>query len=149
MWKWYFQVVGTNVNKARKSVSVTSEFNENTFRRDELYLNQPASLVLHLYLWQYLQHKSVVCILKYAFRDGNILVTHFIDVIMTTTASQITSLPVVHSTVHSDADQRKHQSSRHWPICEELTGTGEFPAQRASYAEYVPIWWRQHLQDHS
>ena len=36
---------------------------------------------------------------------------HYIDVIMTTMASQITSLTVVYSTVHSDADQRKHQSS--------------------------------------
>ena len=30
---------------------------------------------------------------------------------MTTVASQITSLTVVYSTVYSDADQRKHQSS--------------------------------------
>ena len=30
---------------------------------------------------------------------------------MTTMASQITSLTVVYSTVYSDADQRKHQSS--------------------------------------
>ena len=37
--------------------------------------------------------------------------THYIDVIMTTMASQITSLAVVYSTVYSDADQRKHQSS--------------------------------------
>ena len=36
---------------------------------------------------------------------------HYIDVIMTTMASQITSLTVVYSTVYSDADQRKHQSS--------------------------------------
>ena len=36
---------------------------------------------------------------------------HYIDVIMTTIASQITSLTVVYSTVYSDADQRKHQSS--------------------------------------
>ena len=35
----------------------------------------------------------------------------YIDVIMTTMASQITSLTVVYSTVYSDADQRKHQSS--------------------------------------
>ena len=39
------------------------------------------------------------------------LVLHYIDVIMTTMASQITSLTVVYSTVYSDADQRKHQSS--------------------------------------
>ena len=36
---------------------------------------------------------------------------HYNDVIMTTMASQITSLTVVYSTVYSDANQRKHQSS--------------------------------------
>ena len=40
-----------------------------------------------------------------------ILSCHYIDVIMTTMASQITSPTVVYSTVYSDADQRKHQSS--------------------------------------
>ena len=38
-------------------------------------------------------------------------VSHYIDVIMTTMASQVTSLTVVYSTVYPDADQRKHQSS--------------------------------------
>ena len=33
---------------------------------------------------------------------------------------------------------------RHWPLYGEFTGTGEFPAQRASYAENVSIWWRHH-----
>ena len=33
------------------------------------------------------------------------------DVIMSTMASQITSLTIVYSTIYSDADQRKHQSS--------------------------------------
>ena len=36
---------------------------------------------------------------------------HYTDVIMTTIGSQITSLTVVYSTIYSDADQRKHQSS--------------------------------------
>ena len=36
---------------------------------------------------------------------------HYDDVIMTTIVSQITSLAFVYSTVYSDADQRKHQSS--------------------------------------
>ena len=31
---------------------------------------------------------------------------------------------------------------RHWPLCGELTG--EFPAQRASSADNVSIWWRHH-----
>ena len=41
--------------------------------------------------------------------DGEIM--HYTDVIMTTMTSEITSLTVVYSTVYSDADQRKHQSS--------------------------------------
>ena len=36
---------------------------------------------------------------------------HYTDVIMNPIASQITSLTIVCSTVYSDADQRKHQSS--------------------------------------
>ena len=36
---------------------------------------------------------------------------HYNDVIMSLTASQITSLMIVYSTVYSDTDQRKHQSS--------------------------------------
>ena len=70
--------------------------------------------------------------------------SHYNDVMMTTIASQITSLTVVCSTVYSDADQRKHQSSASLALCGEFTGTGEFPAQRASYAENVSIWWRHH-----
>ena len=51
--------------------------------------------------------------------------SHYSDVIMGTIASQITSLTIVHSTVYSDADQRKHQSSaslafvrriHRWPV---------------------------------
>ena len=36
---------------------------------------------------------------------------HYSDVIMGVIVSQITSLTIVYSTVYSDADQRKHQSS--------------------------------------
>ena len=59
-------------------------------------------------------------------------------------ASQITSLTSVYSIVYSGADQRKHQSSASLALCGEYTGTGEFPAQMASYAETVSIWWRHH-----
>ena len=38
------------------------------------------------------------------------------------------------------------KAPRHWPLCGEFTGTGEFPAQRASYAENVSIWWRHHVR---
>ena len=39
------------------------------------------------------------------------LTNHYDDVIMGAMASQITSLALIYSTVYSDADQRKHQSS--------------------------------------
>ena len=45
-------------------------------------------------------------------------------------ASQITSLTIAYSTVHSCADQRN------------IPVTGEFPAHMASYAENVSILWR-------
>ena len=51
-------------------------------------------------------------------------------------APQITTLTIVFSTVYLDTDQRKHQSSAE---------AGEFPAQMASNAENVPIWWRHHV----
>ena len=58
-------------------------------------------------------------------------------------ASQITSLTIVYSTVYSVTDQSKHQSSASlafvWGI-----HLGEFPAQMASNAENVSIWWRHY-----
>ena len=45
------------------------------------------------------------------------------------------------------------ETPRHWPLCWEFTGDREFPAQRASNAENVSIWWRHHevylLRNHS
>ena len=48
-------------------------------------------------------------VLTAKFTDG--MINHYNDVIMAMIASQITSLTVDYSTVYSDADQRKHQSS--------------------------------------
>ena len=70
---------------------------------------------------------------------------HYGDVIMSAMASEITSLTFVYLTIYSDIDQRKHQSSaslafvrgiHRWPVIS--------PAQRASDAENVFIWWRHH-----
>ena len=67
------------------------------------------------------------------------------DVIMGTIASQITSLTIVYSTVYSGTDQRNIGGPRHWPLCGEFTDDRWFPAQRASNAEKVYIWWRHHV----
>ena len=56
---------------------------------------------------------------------------------MAAMASQITSLAIVYSTIYSGTDQRL------WPLLGEFTG--DFPAQRASNAENVSVWWRHHV----
>ena len=56
----------------------------------------------------------VIFYMTWAFRTTGYTISVWIDyndVIMTTIASQITSLTVVYSTVYSGPDQRKHQSS--------------------------------------
>ena len=62
-------------------------------------------------------------------------------------SSQITSLTIVYSTVDSDADQRKHQSSASLAFVRGIHRGpgGEFPAQMASNAENVSILWRHHV----
>ena len=59
-------------------------------------------------------------------------------------ASQITKLTVVYLIVYSGADQRKHQSFASLAFVGNSPVIGEFPAQRASDAENVSIWWRHH-----
>ena len=63
---------------------------------------------------------------------------------MTTVASRITSLAVVYLIIYQTQMKENIKAPRHWPLCGEFTGTGEFPAQRASNAENVSIWWRHH-----
>ena len=71
-------------------------------------------------------------------------VIYYNDVTMNSLASQITSFTIVYSTVNSRADQRNIKAPRHWPLYGEFTRTGGFPAQGASNAENVSIWWRHH-----
>ena len=70
-------------------------------------------------------------------------ITHCSDVIMGTIAFQITSVTTVYSTVYSDAEQRKHQSSASVAFARGIHRG--FPAQMAGYAENVSIWWRHHV----
>ena len=87
-------------------------------------------------------------------------------------ASKITSLTIVYSTVYSDTDQRKHQSSASlafvWgihrilaPVISHLqasrrsitledlkTGDQWIPAQMTSNSENVFISWRHHVSKH-
>ena len=92
-------------------------------------------------------HKTCRSFLCRKFRKNVHGPPHCDDIIMGAMAPQITSLIIVYSTVYSDADQRKHQSSASLAFCAEKSpGTGEFLAQMASNAENVSIWWRHHAK---
>ena len=55
-------------------------------------------------------------------------------------ASQITSLTIVYSTVDSDADQRRHQSSAPLTFVREISlETGEFLAQKPVTRKMFPF----------
>ena len=61
---------------------------------------------------------------------------------MSTVTFQIASLTIVYSSIYSGADQRKHQSSASLAFVREFTGDRWIPAQMASNAEKLSIWWR-------
>ena len=68
---------------------------------------------------------------------------HYSDVIISTVASQNTSLAIVYSTFHSDADHKKKSKLRITGLCAGNSPvTSEFLAQMANNAENVSIWWR-------
>ena len=72
---------------------------------------------------------------------------HYNDVIMGAMASQITSLTIVYTTVYSRRRSKKTSKPRVTGLCAwNSPVTGEFPAQMASNAENVSIWWRHHVQ---
>ena len=66
---------------------------------------------------------------------------------MGTMASEITSVTIVYSTGRRS---KKTSKLRVNGLCVgNSPGTGEFPAQMASYAENVSIWWRHHAMSHT
>ena len=65
--------------------------------------------------------------------------THYGDVIMGSTASQAFIRAQIKENI---------KALRHGALCEEFTGDHEFPAQRASKAENVSIWWRHRELTH-
>ena len=85
------------------------------------------------------------CVLCTGCRKWPTSRNHYNGAIMSAMASWITSLLIVYSTVYSDADQRKHQSSASLAL---VRGIHRSPVnslhKRASNAENVSIWWRHH-----
>ena len=55
--------------------------------------------------------------------------------------SQINSLAIVYSTAYSGADKKNQSSASLAFVGGDSAVTVEFPAQRASNAENISIWW--------
>ena len=88
------------------------------------------------FIYQSLRQRNATLYIKFL---------HYSDVILRTMGSQITSLTVVYSTIYSGADKKKSKLHVTGLCARNSPVTGEFPAQRASYAENVSIWWRHHI----
>ena len=70
----------------------------------------------------------------------HVQIKHYSGVIMASVASQITSLTIVHSTVYSFADQRKHQSSASLAFVREIHQPPVFPFDDVIIKKPVRIW---------
>ena len=55
-------------------------------------------------------------------------------------ASRLFTVPLIQTQIKENI-----KAPHHWPLRGQFTGTGEFPAQRTSYAGNVSIWWRHHV----
>ena len=89
---------------------------------------------------------KLIWLTRSCYNTGGSFNIHYSDVIMSTMVSQIASLTIVYSTVYSGADQ-KISKLRVTGLCAgHSPETGELPAQRASRAENVSIWWRHHAK---
>ena len=95
-------------------------------------------------VWKYRFNSVRLCVIA----SNRWPLIHYNDVILDAIASQITSLTIVYSTVYSDADQRKHQSSaslafvrgiHRWPVNSPL----KWPVTRKMFSfDDVIMSWR-------
>ena len=77
-----------------------------------------------------------VCVTRPQWTENG---AHHSDVIMSVMASQLTGVSSVQAQIKENTKAPCHR-----PLWGELTGHRWIPAQRASNAENVSIWWRHH-----
>ena len=101
---------------------------------------------MNIFLRRYLTCVIKAGTLGCVFIDTKTRSSHYSDVMMRAMASQITSLTIVYSAIYSRRRSQSPTKLRVTGLCEGNSPvTGEFPAQRASNAENVSIWWRHHM----
>ena len=111
--------------------------------KSQKYTTIISNILRHLMHWHYGcgSQNIVFYVYSIAVLYGMI---HYPDVIMSTIASQITSLTIVYSTVYSDADKKKYQSSASLAFVRGIHRRRRIPRTNGQYAENASIWWRHH-----
>ena len=97
--------------------TATCQLTTFAYIKHQMYVNSSLILIIH-FVAAYL-----ACQIMEYQKGGHMAGNHYSDVIMGVIASQITSLPIVYSTVYSGADQRKHQSSASQTFVRWIPGT--------------------------
>ena len=129
-------VTGLCVGNSPYKWSVTRKM----FPFDDVIMKQQRALV-QIMAWRQKCDKPF----PYAMLTQSALRWHYNDVIMSAMVSQITSLTIIYSTVYSRRRSNKTSKLRVTGLCEGNSPvTAEFPAQMASNAENVSIWWRHY-----
>ena len=108
------------------------------------------ALLKYLTIWKFASFKIQISIYMYSKSQANQgrerwWHHHQNYVIMRAMGSQIPSLAIVYSTVYSRRRWKNITAPRYRPLGGEFTGDRWFPAQRASNAENVSIWWRHRV----
>ena len=104
--------------------------------RDIYFRNIFASEV---FSWTHITYFKTSCDKNAAvYQDGITLTSLWLQWRLKSPASRLFTQPFIQTQIKENI-----KAPRHWPLCVEFTGTGEFPTQRAIYAENVSIWWRQ------
>ena len=109
------------------------------FHQSKSYTSDVRLWLTRMFSYRYATNRLHCLTVKEIHGASFVRSTRYNDVIMGAIASEITSFTIVYSIVYSDADQWKNQSSASLAFV-----PGEFPAQMASYAENVAIWWHHH-----
>ena len=108
---WYVQCYVIRMTMCNHNSPVWLLINA-VYHPDDIPCHPKLSGLLKWYGWdsRYFTFSPLAVALRWI--DGGMNLTrHYCDVIMDAMASQITILTIVYSTVYSDADRRRHQSS--------------------------------------
>ena len=129
----YFQIENHYPIETQTRLSYTFSKTHGIGNTLNMSINQ--RIILHHLNYQHLTYSSTLNGFSVSDVD-EVLLFHYSDVIMSSLASQFTSLLIIYSTVYSGADQKKTSKLRvtsHWPLRGEFTGDRWVPRTKGQW----------------